>query len=38
LQAAFDGMDCLIAYSVKANGNLAVLKTLAPARAAALMW
>ncbi len=26
---AFDGMDCLIAYSVKANGNLAVLKTLA---------
>ncbi len=26
---AFDGMDCLIAYSVKANGNLGVLKTLA---------
>lgn len=26
---AFDGMDCLIAYSVKANGNLAVLRTLA---------
>ncbi len=25
---AFEGMDCLIAYSVKANGNLAVLKTL----------
>ena len=29
IAAAFDGMDCLIAYSVKANGNLAVLKTLA---------
>lgn len=26
---AFDGMSCLIAYSVKANGNLGVLKTLA---------
>lgn len=26
---AFEGMDCLIAYSVKANGNLGVLKTLA---------
>ncbi|WP_084422122.1 diaminopimelate decarboxylase [Henriciella litoralis] len=26
---AFDGMSCLIAYSVKANGNLAVLRTLA---------
>ncbi|MGB0261685.1 MAG: diaminopimelate decarboxylase [Henriciella sp.] len=26
---AFVGMDCLIAFSVKANGNLAVLKTLA---------
>lgn len=26
---AFEGQDCLIAYSVKANGNLAVLKTLA---------
>ena len=29
IAAAFDGVDCLIAYSVKANGNLAVLKTLA---------
>ena len=29
IAGAFDGMDCLIAYSVKANGNLAVLKTLA---------
>lgn len=29
IAAAFEGMDCLIAYSVKANGNLAVLKTLA---------
>ena len=29
IASAFDGMDCLIAYSVKANGNLAVLKTLA---------
>ena len=28
IAAAFDGMQCLIAYSVKANGNLAVLKTL----------
>ncbi|MEO1102027.1 MAG: diaminopimelate decarboxylase, partial [Pseudomonadota bacterium] len=27
----FSGMDCLIAYSVKANGNLAVLSTLAKA-------
>ncbi len=27
----FAGMDCLIAYSVKANGNLAVLSTLARA-------
>ena len=26
---AFEGQDCLIAYSVKANGNLAVLATLA---------
>ena len=26
---AFHGMSCLIAYSVKANGNLGVLKTLA---------
>ena len=26
---AFSGMTCLIAYSVKANGNLAVLRTLA---------
>ncbi len=26
---AFTGVDCLIAYSVKANGNLAVLRTLA---------
>ena len=29
IAAAFEGMACLIAYSVKANGNLAVLKTLA---------
>lgn len=29
IASAFEGMDCLIAYSVKANGNLAVLKTLA---------
>ncbi len=29
LKAAFEGQDCLIAYSVKANGNLAVLATLA---------
>lgn len=29
IASAFKGMDCLIAYSVKANGNLAVLKTLA---------
>ena len=29
IAAAFEGMDCLIAYSVKANGNLSVLKTLA---------
>jgi diaminopimelate decarboxylase len=29
IAGAFEGMDCLIAYSVKANGNLAVLKTLA---------
>ena len=29
IAAAFEGMDCLIAYSVKANGNLAVLRTLA---------
>ncbi|WOR14171.1 diaminopimelate decarboxylase [Hyphomonas sp. FCG-A18] len=29
IQGAFDGQDCLIAYSVKANGNIAVLKTLA---------
>ncbi|MEL6258196.1 MAG: diaminopimelate decarboxylase [Pseudomonadota bacterium] len=28
---AFDGMDSLIAYSVKANGNLGVLSTLAAA-------
>jgi diaminopimelate decarboxylase len=28
IASAFEGMDCLIAYSVKANGNLAVLKTL----------
>lgn len=28
IQSAFDGMDSLIAYSVKSNGNLAVLKTL----------
>ena len=29
IAAAFEGMECLIAYSVKANGNLGVLKTLA---------
>lgn len=29
IQDAFEGQDCLIAYSVKANGNIAVLKTLA---------
>ena len=29
IAAAFDKIDCLIAYSVKANGNLAVLATLA---------
>lgn len=29
IAAAFTGMDCLIAYSVKANSNLSVLKTLA---------
>ncbi|MCL4140992.1 UNVERIFIED_CONTAM: hypothetical protein GTU68_059943 [Idotea baltica] len=29
IAAAFEGQDCLIAYSVKANGNLAVLRTLA---------
>ncbi len=29
IASAFEGMDCLIAYSVKANGNLAVLRTLA---------
>ncbi len=29
IASAFEGMECLIAYSVKANGNLAVLKTLA---------
>ncbi|MEL7231605.1 MAG: diaminopimelate decarboxylase, partial [Pseudomonadota bacterium] len=29
IQSAFEGQDCLIAYSVKANGNIAVLKTLA---------
>lgn len=29
IATAFEGMDCLIAYSVKANGNLGVLKTLA---------
>ena len=29
ISAAFEGMDCLIAFSVKANGNLGVLKTLA---------
>ena len=29
ISAAFQDVDCLIAYSVKANGNLAVLKTLA---------
>ena len=29
IASAFQGMDCLVAYSVKANGNLGVLKTLA---------
>lgn len=29
IASAFDGMDCLVAYSVKANGNLGVLRTLA---------
>ena len=29
IKDAFDGQDCLIAYSVKANGNIAVLETLA---------
>ncbi len=29
IASAFGGMDCLIAYSVKANSNLAVLRTLA---------
>lgn len=29
IAAAFTGMNCLIAYSVKANSNLSVLKTLA---------
>ncbi len=29
IAGAFEGMDCLIAYSVKANSNLAVLRTLA---------
>ncbi|MEO1027755.1 MAG: diaminopimelate decarboxylase [Pseudomonadota bacterium] len=29
IAAAFDKVDCLIAYSVKANGNIAVLATLA---------
>ena len=29
IAAAFEAQDCLIAYSVKANGNLAVLSTLA---------
>lgn len=29
IASAFDTIDCLIAYSVKANGNLAVLATLA---------
>jgi diaminopimelate decarboxylase len=29
IASAFEGQDCLIAYSVKANGNLAVLRTLA---------
>ena len=29
IASAFQGMDCLIAYSVKANGNLGVLRTLA---------
>ncbi|MEM7494282.1 MAG: diaminopimelate decarboxylase [Pseudomonadota bacterium] len=29
IQSAFEGQDCLIAYSVKANGNIAILKTLA---------
>ncbi|MEO0881884.1 MAG: diaminopimelate decarboxylase [Pseudomonadota bacterium] len=29
IAGVFDGLDCLIAYSVKANGNLGVLATLA---------
>ena len=29
IAGAFSGLNCLIAYSVKANGNLAVLSTLA---------
>lgn len=29
IASAFEGMPCLIAYSVKANGNLGVLRTLA---------
>ena len=29
ISAAFEGIDCLIAFSVKANGNIGVLKTLA---------
>ena len=28
IASAFEGMPCLIAYSVKANGNLGVLRTL----------
>ncbi|MBL4878167.1 MAG: hypothetical protein JKY78_04665 [Hyphomonas sp.] len=29
IASAFEGQDCLIAYSVKSNGNLGVLSTLA---------
>ncbi|MEM7663682.1 MAG: diaminopimelate decarboxylase [Pseudomonadota bacterium] len=29
IAGVFDGLDCLIAYSVKANGNIGVLSTLA---------
>ena len=29
ISAAFEGQDCLIAYSVKSNGNIGVLSTLA---------
>ncbi|HAQ77213.1 MAG TPA: diaminopimelate decarboxylase, partial [Hyphomonas sp.] len=29
IAAAFEGQDCLIAFSVKSNGNIGVLSTLA---------